>query len=220
MRKLWNLTVLIWLLHLAILFERILRPSSWACIGSQPSFQWYFHSVKLIHFICRKKLDNHAYVTSGHEEWRYAHARWTTSCLADAIHLIELFVKNLRHLLGRNNVDFQNGASQLIPIRLWKNNPARFKNLTCFVTPKRKCIFFVSKASGPQEVFPTLDINTNSWSLPNVWQLPSPGFLWSPLSLLHLVNELMKSLLVPSFNLTALLPRWTHARKLSVLPHN
>ncbi len=48
-------------------------------------------------------------------------------------------------------------------------HPVRSKNLTCFVTPKRKWILFVSKASGPEEVFSNLDIATNSWNL-CVWR--------------------------------------------------
>ncbi len=100
---------------------------------------------------------------------------------------------------------------------------ARFKNLTCFVTPKRKWFFFVSKASGPQEVFSNLDINTkveDFQTFNSCLRLVSSGLLF--LNFTWLTNWWRAFLhcffiLNISFNITVLLPRWTQARKLHVL---
>ncbi len=56
----------------------------------------------------------------------------------------ELFVRRPTRFALKNDTIFFGNLSLLL---------FAFKNLTCFVTPTRKWIFFVSKASGPQEVF-------------------------------------------------------------------
>ncbi len=103
--------------------------------------------------------------------------------------------------------------------------PCVYITFSCFVTPNRKWIFFVSKASGPQKVFSNLDINTNvevSQTFDSCRRLVSSGFLF--LNFTWLTNWWRACLhcffLNISFNITVLLPRWTQARKLHVLPHN
>ncbi len=76
-------------------------------------------------------------------------------CPIEHMHLITNVVRRLvGKLLQRQNLEPGVTVDEL--------DDARFKNLTCFVTPKRKRIFFVSKASGPGKFFANLDINTNA----------------------------------------------------------